>query len=186
MVPLTSLLLPILLAAVLVFLASFVIHMLLTYHRTDFTKVPEEDQVMAAVRPFAIPPGEYYMPHAGSPAMLKDPAYLEKVKAGPVALITVAPNAAPTMGAQLALWFAYCVVVGVFAAYVTGRALPQGADAMQVFRFSGTVAFLSYTVANWQNSIWYRRAWSTTFKNTFDGLIYALLTAVAFSQFWPA
>ena len=185
MVPLMSLLLPILLAAVLVFVASSVIHMLLPYHRTDFAKVPKEDQVMAAMRPFAIPPGEYVIPYAGSPAMMKDPDYLERVKAGPAAFITVAPSAVPTMGAQLALWFAYCVVVGVFAAYVTGSALPAGADALQVFRFSGTVTFISYTVANWQNSIWYRRAWSTTLKNTFDGLVYALLTAGVFSQFWP-
>jgi hypothetical protein len=74
------------------------------------------------------------------------------------------------------------VVVGVFAAYVTGRARPPGAESLQAFRFSGTVTFISYTVAIWQNSIWYRRAWSTTFKNTFDGLIYALLTADVFSQ----
>ena len=186
MVTLTSLLLPILLAAILVFVASFVIHMLLPYHRTDFSKVPMEDQVMAAMRPFAIPPGEYIMPYAGSPAMMKDPAYLEKLKAGPAAFMTVVPNATPAMGAQLALWFAYCVVVGVFAAYVTGRALPPGADFLQIFRFSGTVAFISYTVADWPNSIWYRRAWSTTLKNTLDGLAYALLTAGVFAQFWPA
>ena len=156
MVPIMSLLVPVLLAAVLVFVASSVIHMLLPYHRTDFAKVPMEDEVMAAMRPFTIPPGEYVIPYAGSPAMMKDPGYLEKVKAGPAAFMTVAPSEVPSMGAQLALWFAYCVVVGVFAAYVTGRALPAGADALQVFRFSGTVTFISYSVANWQNSIWYR------------------------------
>jgi hypothetical protein len=117
---------------------------------------------------------------------MKDPAYLEKVKAGPATFMTVSPGAVPTMGVQLALWFAYCVVIGVFAAYVTERTLPPGAESLQVFRFSGTVTFISYTMANWQNSIWYRRAWSTTFKNTLDGPICALLTAGVFSQFWPA
>lgn len=186
MVPLTSLLFPILVSAVLVFVASFVIHMLLPYHHTDFAKVPREDEVMAALRPFAIPPGEYMSPFGGSPAAMKDPVFLEKLKAGPVALITVMPGGTPKMGKELTLWFVYCVVVGVFAAYVTGRALPAGADYVQVFRFSGTVAFISYTVANWQNSIWYRRAWSTTLKNTFDGLVYALLTAGVFGWLWPA
>jgi hypothetical protein len=118
--------------------------------------------------------------------MMKDPAYLEKVKADQATFMTVAPSAVPTMGVQLALWFAYCVVVGVFAAYVTGRALPPGAESLQVFRFSGTVTFISYTVANWQHSIWYRRAWSTTFKNTLNGLIYALPTTGVLSQFWQA
>ena len=140
MVPLMSLLLPILLAAVLVFVASSVIHMLLPYHRSDFAKVPMEDEVMAAMRPFAIPPGEYVMPYAGSPAMMKDPGYIEKVKAGPAAFMTVAPSAVPTMGAQLALWFAYCVVVGVFrrirdgARAASGRRRPA---SLPIFRNSG-------------------------------------------------
>lgn len=56
---------------------------------------------------------------------------------------------------------------------------------MAVFRFTGTVAFVGYTVANWQNSIWYARKWSTTAKNTVDGLVYALLTAGLFSWPWP-
>jgi hypothetical protein len=46
-------------------------------------------------------------------------------------------------------------------------------------------AFLSYAVALWQMSIWYKRAWSTTIKSTFDGLIYALLTAGTFGWLWP-
>ena len=67
MVTVPSLLLPILLSAVLVFLLSFVIHMVLPHHRSDFKRLPAEDQVMDALRPFDIPPGSYIMPHAGSP-----------------------------------------------------------------------------------------------------------------------
>jgi hypothetical protein len=54
-----------------------------------------------------------------------------------------------------------------------------------VFRFAGTTAFIGYSVALWQMSIWYRRAWSTTIKATVDGLIYALLTAGVFGWLWP-
>jgi hypothetical protein len=116
-----SLLAPILLAAVLVFVASYIIHMLPPYHRRDFAKISMEDQVMAAMRPFAIPPGEYVIPYAGSPAMTKDPGYLDKVKGGPAASMTAAPSEVLSMGTKLALWLAYCVVVGVFATYVPGR-----------------------------------------------------------------
>ena len=186
MVPITSLLIPTLVAAVLVFLASFVIHMLLPYHRSDFAKVPVEDQLMSAMRPLSIPPGEYMMPYAGSPGAMKDPVWLEKMKAGPKAFFTVMPPGPPTMGTQLTQWFVYCVIVGIFAAYVAGRALPPGAERMNVFRFTSTVAFIAYVVANWQNSIWYLRAWSTSLKNTFDGLVYAVLTGLAFAWLWPA
>jgi hypothetical protein len=73
------------------------------------------------------------------------------------------------MGKSLALWFVYSLVVGGFAGYVAGRALPPGAEYLDVFRFAGTTAFIGYAVALWQNSIWYNRKWSTTLKNTFDG-----------------
>jgi hypothetical protein len=49
------------------------------------------------------------MPYAGSPAMMKGPAYLKKVKAGPATFMAIAPSSVPTMGVQLALWFAYSV-----------------------------------------------------------------------------
>jgi hypothetical protein len=48
-----------------------------------------------------------------------------------------------------------------------------------------TVAFVGYSLALWQNSIWYKRAWAITLRVTIDGLIYALLTAGTFSWLWP-
>lgn len=185
MVTVTALWLPILLAAVLVFVASSVIHMFLTYHRSDYRQLPREDEVMSALRPFAIPPGEYIVPHAGSMDAMKSPEYADKVTKGPVAFLTVLPNAMPTMGKSLAQWFLYCVVIGIFAAYVTGRALGPGVTYLEVFRFAGVTAFLGYTVALWQQSIWWHRGWMQTLKHTFDGLVYALLTAGVFGWRWP-
>lgn len=184
MVPILSLWLPILLSAVLVFVASALIHMVLGYHAGDFAPLPREEEVMDALRGFQIPPGEYVMPHAATPAAMKDPVYVQKVEKGPVAFLTVFTGSM-SMGAQFAQWFAFCVLVGIFAAYLTGRALLPGAEYMEVFRFSGTVAFVAYALALWQSSIWYRRKWSTTLKSTLDGLIYGLLTAGVFGWLWP-
>ena len=55
MVSLSALWLPILIAAVLVFFASFVIHMVARYHAADYGRVSSEDDVMNALRSFAIP-----------------------------------------------------------------------------------------------------------------------------------
>lgn len=186
MVPVPALWLPILLAAVLVFVASSVIHMLLPYHRTDYQKLPREDDVMNALRPLGIPPGDYTVPHAPTMAAMKDPAFVDRVTKGPVAFMTVLPNGMPSMNKSLVLWFVYCVVMGVFAAYVSGRALPPGAGYLEVFRLAGSAAFLGYTAALWQQSIWFYRPWSATFKHSFDGLVYALLTAGAFGWLWPS
>ncbi len=185
MVSLMSLWLPILLSAVLVFVASSLIHMLLKYHRTDFGKVPNEDQVMDALRPFGIAPGDYVIPHAGSPDALKTPEFIEKMTKGPVAFVTVLENGPTAMGKNLAQWFVYCIVVGIFAAYIAGHALEPGAEYRPVFRFVGAVAFIGYSLALLQYSIWYNRNWTATLKSVFDGLVYALLTAGIFGWLWP-
>jgi hypothetical protein len=185
MIPVLSLWLPILLSAVIVFVASSIIHMMLPYHRSDFGKVPSEDAVMDALRKFGIPPGDYMMPRSGSPKEMKAPEFVEKMKKGPVATLTVMASGQISMGASLMQWFIYCVVVSIFAAYIGSRALAPGADYLAVFRFVGTTAFVGYTLASWQNSIWYKRAWSTTLKLTIDGLVYGLLTAGTFGWLWP-
>ena len=91
MVPLVTLWLPIVLSAVIVFLASSLIHMLLPYHRTDFRRVPDEEKAMEALRKFDIPPGDYLVPCAGSPKEMKSPAFVEKLTKGPVAFMTIMP-----------------------------------------------------------------------------------------------
>ena len=185
MTGLSALWLPILLSAVLVFVASSLIHMASPWHKSDYPKMPNEDQVMDALRPLAIPPGDYFFPRPSTRDDMRSPAFAEKMKNGPVMVITVMPNGPMSMGRNLALWFVYAVVVGLFAAYVAGRALPPGTAYPQVFRFAGAVAFVGYALALWQMSIWYRRAWTTTIKSTVDGLIYALLTAGTFGWLWP-
>jgi hypothetical protein len=180
-----SLWLPILVAAVFVFVASSIIHMLLPYHRNDLRQLPKEDEVMASLRGFEIPPGDYCMPRAGSMAAMKDPAFAAKMQQGPVAIMTVMPNGPSAMGGTFVLWFLYCVVVGGVVAYVTGHALPVGAPYRAVFKLAGATAFAAYAMALPPFSIWYKRSWATTLKGMFDGLIYALLTAGTFGWLWP-
>ena len=185
MVPVLSLLIPIALSAVFVFIASSIIHMVLPIHRGDLRRLPREDEVREALRGFAIPPGDYAVPIAGSMAAMKDPAFQAKMNEGPVALITVGPNGPPTIGTSLILWFIYSLVVSVFAGYIAGSALQPGAPYAAVLRFAACTAFAGYSLALAQSSIWSRRSWMTTWKSMFDGLIYALLTGATFGWLWP-
>ena len=185
MVTVMSLWLPIVLSAVIVFVASSIIHMVLKYHSTDFRRAPKEEELQDALRGFSIPAGDYIVPCPGGPAGMKDPKYQEMVKKGPVVLMTVFPSAAFNMGASLGMWFVFCLVVSVFAAYVTGRAVPAGTPYLGVFRFAGVTAFAGYVLASWPNTIWYKRSVGTSIKLTFDGLVYALLTAGTFGWLWP-
>jgi hypothetical protein len=185
MTELSALWLPILLSAVVVFVVSSIIHTLLPWHKSDYPKVPNEDKFRDAIRPLAIPPGDYMVPRPSSRADVRSPEFAEKMKTGPVMMLTVMPSGPMSMGRNLGLWFLYLIVVGILGAYVAGRALSVGASYLQVFRFVGATAFIAYSAALWQMSIWYRRAWITTIKATVDGLIYSLLTAGVFGWLWP-
>ena len=187
MISIVALWLPIILAGVLVFVASSVVHMVLPYHRNDYRRIPDEDAAMAALRPLAIPAGDYMMPYAGTADAMRSDAFRTKVAQGPVASFTILPpNAMANMGSQLVQWFAYTLLVGVLAAYVAGRTLPPGAPYLEVFRLTGTTAFACYAMALPQQSIWYFKSWGATLRSMFDGLIYALLTAGMFGWLWPA
>ena len=185
MIHLTALWLPILLSAVFVYVASSLIHMLTPWHKSDYPKVPNEDKIMEALRPLSIPPGDYMIPRPSSMKDMRSPEFAEKRAKGPVLVMTVMPNGPVSMSSNLILWFVYSLIVGVFAAYVAGHALPVGAPYPSVFRFVGMTSFIAYSVALWQMSIWYHRSWITTIKSTIDGIIYGLLTAGTFGWLWP-
>ena len=176
MTGLSGLVVPILLSAVIVFVASSIIHMLLPWHHSDYPKLANEDGIRDALRPLAIPPGDYMVPRPSSTEDMRSPEFAEKMKQGPVLIFTVRPNGPFSMRRNLILWFVYCVVVGLFAAYITGRALPPGTPYPRVFQLVGAAAFVGYVLALWQMSIWYRRAWNLTLKATIDGLVYAAIT----------
>ncbi len=177
--------LPILVSTIAVYAASFVLHTVLNWHKGEYPAVPDEAKVMSALRPFSLPPGDYFVPRAAEVKEMRTPEFQEKLKAGPVLTMTVYPNGQPPMGRSLALWFLYVLVVGIFAAYITGRALGSGAVGTHIFRFAWTTSFLAYSAALWQMSIWYRRAWRTTIMATVDGIIYAILTGLVFCWLWP-
>ena len=50
---------------------------------------------------------------------------------------------------------------------------------------STAITTLSYSLGAWPLSIWYHRKWSTALKYTFDGLLYAGMTAGTFGWLWP-
>lgn len=185
MVYLTALWLPIVLSAVVVFVASSIIHMVLPYHRSDYQKLPNEENVLESMRKAGVAPGTYHFPHVASHKEMKSAEAIEKYQKGPVGLLTVIPSGPPAMPKFLLKWFIFCLGISVFVAYLTGRTVSAGAEYLAVFRVAGTAGFLGYAAAHATDSIWKGQAWSTTIKHLFDGLVYALLTAGVFGGLWP-
>jgi len=184
MAPIVALWLPILLSAVIVFIVSSLMHVVLTYHNSDFKPIAEEEKVSASIRAAAVAPGYYMFPYCNH-KQIKSPEMQEKFRQGPVGMLIVRPNGMPHMGKHLAMWFSYCLLISIFVAYLAGNTLVQGAPYLAVFRVAATAAFLAYGIGPLSNSIWKGHPIALTLKEVFDGLIYALVTASTFSSLWP-
>ncbi len=184
MVSLAALWLPILLSAVIVFVASSVMHMVLPYHRNDYSQLPDEDKILAVLRAAALKRGLYVFPYCTHKDM-KSPAVLEKQKQGPVGFLTIVPSGPPAMPKFLIQWFVFCLVIGFFVAYLAAHTLALGTHYLEVFRVVGTAAFLAYGLGNLSNGIWKGQKWSVTIKEVIDGLVFGLLTAGTFGWLWP-
>jgi hypothetical protein len=184
MVPLAALWMPIVLSAIFVFIASSIMHMFLPYHRGDYRALPEEEKTLSSLRELGLKRGLYIFPFSGHKEM-NTPAMKEKYKLGPVGMMTVLASEPPPMPKFLGLWFAFCLLIGIFVAYVTGHALEAGTPYGGVFRVAGTVAFMSYGLGRLSDAIWRGQTWSVTIKEVIDGLVYGLLTAGTFGWLWP-
>jgi len=180
-----SMWLPTLASAVAVFIASSIIHMVLPWHKNDYPRLPNEDAVMDALRPLAIPPGEYMVPRPPSREALGSPEFVARANRGPVFILTMMPNGMISMGKNLAQWFLFLLVVSGFAGHIAMRAMTPPTTHYRIFHTVGLSAFMGYSFALWTMSIWYRRPWTTTIKATVDGLIYAVITAEIFAVLWP-
>jgi hypothetical protein len=185
MVSLTGLWLPILVSAVMVFITSSVIWMLLPYHRTDWKKLPNEEAAMNTLRDQGIAPGMYVFPHAMGED-LKAEDVRARFQRGPVGFLMVRPTeGALSMGSNLIQAFIFYVVVSFFVAYLGSATLPMGTDYLKVFQVTGASAFMAYGMANVVNAIWFGVSWSFVAKSFFDALVYGCVTAGVFGSMWP-
>jgi len=175
---------PILVSAVLVFVASAILQMFVGHHWNDMRSVPQQQSLIDALRGLALPVGDYMVPRPASRAAARDPAFMEQLNKGPVARLQVLPGGM-NMGKSLFQWFIYVVLVGACCAYIASRELQPGAHYLPVYRLTGFAAFAAYALALPQASIWYGRSWRMTVMTMIDGLVYAMLTGGTFGWLWP-
>ena len=185
MVGLSALWMPIVVSAVFVFIALSIIHGMLGWHTGDMTAVPGEATVMETLRGLNVQPGDYRFPHANTTAEMTTPEFEEKMKQGPVGIVSIWPSGGINMGKLFGLWFVYSLFIAVLAAYIAGRSRGPGAPYLEVFRVSGAVTFCCYVVAHWQNWIWWGKSTRFTVTHSLDGIIYALITGATFGWLWP-
>jgi hypothetical protein len=181
---LAQLWLPIVVSGVIVFFVSALFWMVSPHHQMEWGKLPNEAAVLAALRANPAAPGQYTIPGVNSPAERKNPEWRAALEQGPTAIITLRKGGMGNMGAQMMQSLVGNLVVSFFVAYVASHALPADANYLQVFRIVGATSFMSYAFASIPDSVWFGRPWSSFFKQCFDALVYAGLTAGVFGWLW--
>ena len=185
MVSLGSLWLPIVLSAVLVFITSSLIHMVLKYHASDYQQLPNEDAVRAAIRAGNPKPAQYILPYCPGMKEMNSPEMQKKFVEGPIAVMNLRRPGPPGMGPSLGQWFVFSLIVSFFIAYIAAHTIPPGTLYLGVFRVVGAIGFLAYAAGQVPAAIWMGKPWSIASKEVMDGLLYGLVTAGTFGWLWP-
>ena len=184
--PLLSLWLPILLSAVVVFVISSLIHMLLKWHASDYRAFANEDAVRAAIRASNPAPGRYVMPYCGDMKDAAGEAMKRKFEEGPVGHVTIMPSGTHQMGKHLSLWFVWSLIIVIVAAYLATQlfGLDHG-HARAAAKLVGAVSLIAHGFGTVQESIWVGRPWSQSVKYLLDAALYAVGSAAVFLWLWP-
>lgn len=183
--PMTELWLPILIAAVLAWISSSLIHMLLKYHNGDYQQLKNEDEVAAAIRNGSPDKGVHSLPYCLDMKEMADETMQKKFADGPVAFVTVFDNGMPNMPKLIGQQILYFLIGCTLIAYCAALMLAPSAEYLTVFRVVSSVAFLAFGWGQVPFAIWYGHKWSTSAKFLLDALIYALIVAGVFAWLWP-
>lgn len=176
---------PILLSALLAFVASALVWTVLPHHKNEWSGFAEEGGLLDAIRKSNPAPGFYGFPWANDPKERRSPEFMKRLEAGPAGYVTIMRPGPMSMGKMMAQSFIYNVIVSIFVAYLARHALDRGAGHLAVLRITGTAAILAYVFATVPESIWFGRPWKSFWLGAVDGVVYGLLTGATFSWLWP-
>lgn len=180
---LMSLWLPILVSAVLVFIASALAWTVLPHHKADFKAMPDQKAFDDALASLNIEPGQYMFPYSSDSKKMKEPEFQERWKAGPNGTLNL--WAGFSMGRNLVLVFIFYLVTSIFVAYVCTLGLGAGDSYLRVFQLAGTTAILAYCFGSIPKDIWFNTPPRAVVTNLIDGVVFGLLTAGVFGWLWP-
>jgi len=182
---LSQLWLAILVTSILCWIASSLIHMLFKYHNADYSELPNETQVSAALGAENPVPALYTLPHCTDMKQMGEEAMQKKFADGPVAMIIVMPNGMPPLGKLLGLQLAFFIIGSTLITYLTTMAIPSDGEYMDVFHFVFIAAFLTYSWAQVPHSIWMGQPWSNCLRYFIDAIIHAAVSAATIAWLWP-
>src|SRR3546814_19488625 len=100
--------------------------MVFKWHNKDYLRLPNEDEVAAALRKSDVPSGQYVIPYCMDMKALQTQDMQQQFVEGPVGYINLPPTGVPDMGKSLGQWFALTLFVSLLATVSAATALPTG------------------------------------------------------------
>jgi hypothetical protein len=176
--------LPILVSAVVVFVASFLAWMVLPHHTADVRKLPDEPSFTAHLKGLGLEPGTYMWPNCEDPAEMRSADYKQRYQDGPWGSMIVTNK--PNFGRNLGVTFLFYIAVGIVVAYLTSEARAPGAEFLPVFQVASTVAVIAYCFGGLPHALFFGRPLRFIITETIDGLVYGLITGLIFALMWPS
>ena len=180
----STLWMPILATAVLVFIASSLIHMVFKWHMADYNALSNEEEVRAVIRAGSPKPNLYVIPYCADMKAMASEEMKKKFIEGPCALLTIRPSGAPTMGKALGSWFVLNLVIAAIAACLAMSAYPGKEHANAAGQLAGIVTFLTYFGGSVQMGIWMGKPWASVARDALDCIIFAVITGLVFMWLW--
>lgn len=185
MIPLADLWLPILLAAVAVWIVSALAWTLFPHHHRDFDKLPDEAAFCAQLKALNIGPGNYGFPNAADCKGGNKEEMQRRWKEGPIGWLTIMPTPL-NMGRNMILSFLVYLAVSLFIAYAGAITLPRGTGFATVFRVLGAAGVAAYAFASLPHGIWFGSKPRALLMCMLDGIAYGLATGAVFAALWPS
>ena len=181
---LLALWLPIVVSGVVLFILSSIFWTLAPHHKKDIACLPQQDEVLDALRKLDIPQGSYMFPNCEDPKEYKTERFKALYDTGPWGTLNLFP-AKPSMVRNMGLTFLYFLVVSIVIAYIAGASRTPGAEFGAVFQLVATGGVLVYVLGGMMNGLWFGKRLRFFVTDAIDGLVYALATGLIFGLLWP-
>jgi hypothetical protein len=176
--------LPIIVSAVVVFVASFLVWVVLPHHKRDVKALPDEKALTDHLQQLNLAPGVYLWPNCAG-ADPKSEEFKGRCEAGPWGSLNIR-GSKPKFELNLVLVFVFYLVVSVFVGYITMHARPAGSAFSPVFQVAGATAILGYCAGSIPGAIFFGKPGRFVVTELIDNLAYGLLTGIVFAWLWPA
>ena len=180
--------LPIVLSAVILFIASSVIWMFAPHHKTEWKEPPQVDALRTFLRQSGITAGAFVFPHMTAADRADKAKAAEKMKQaeeGPAGVLFLRAPGPMGMGRMMVQQFVFFLVVAALIALLDVHMMDRGTVYLAVFKRDAIIAFLTFGLGTAPESIWFARPWKSFWLQAIDAAIYAGLLAGTFGWLWP-